>query len=265
MNQLRRKLTKAHYHRFHSLRELSEFTFKSRRVIWPPSPKSVLIALNKSADKVIDTIDHSRFCYEQTPLSLFDSEEITNLEWSVLLLEDRRFFIHSGIELFRASLRVLRQMITFRRVGGISTIEQQLVRTVLDDRRRNLARKVRESVVANAISYRKRKIDILRTYLDIAYMGYRLKGVDQASYLIFNAPSAELNQEQSDFLASLLVYPLPKDVILHRGELFPTVNIHEMLDRAEKINARWAKRIRTRASYASHLRAYAVKPSYKVH
>ncbi|MEW5423379.1 biosynthetic peptidoglycan transglycosylase [Amorphus sp. 3PC139-8] len=249
--------------------DLARYTFKSRRVIWPPHPKSILIALNKSADAVIEEIDNQRFAYP-IKCSLFEHDNISEIEWSVLLLEDRRFLVHAGVDFPRACLRVVRQLVTFRRVGGISTIEQQLVRTVLDDRRRTISRKIRESIVANAVSYRKRKFTILRTYLSIAYTGYRLTGIDAPSIMLFGKPAAQLQKDQADFIASLLVYPIPKKIVIPVHKVWaskapPFGSTEEIFTLFEKIEPRWVERMRRRASYAARLRTYTVKPLYKIY
>ena len=111
--------------RRYSAPNLKRYTFKSRKVIWPPNPKSILIALNRSADAVLTAVDQERFRIDNQ-CSLFDVKNISELEWSVLLLEDRRFLIHSGVDWVHALFRVLRQILTVKRVGGVSTIEQQL-------------------------------------------------------------------------------------------------------------------------------------------
>ncbi|WP_353222818.1 transglycosylase domain-containing protein [Salinisphaera hydrothermalis] len=218
-----------------------------------------------SADRVIKKIDDARFEFGKNRLSLFDEKKITEIEWSVLLLEDRRFFIHSGVDAFRASLRILRQLSKLRRIGGISTIEQQLVRTLLDDRRRNAARKLRESVVANAISYRKRKIDILRAYLKYAYLGYKVTGIDSAANLLFNCEGKDTTPTQSDFIACLLVYPLPKAVIAQILSEDTDETCAEILSSAYTVAPHWSQRMARRMSYAAHLRRYSVKPFYEVH
>lgn len=246
------------------------YTFKSRRVIWPPFPKTILIALNKSADKVIETIDEQRRNEFYNPhSSLFSSSHISNVEWSTLLLEDRHYFEHAGVEPFRALLRTTWQLARLKRLGGISTIEQQLVRTVLDDRRRTISRKVRESIVANAITYRKRKIDILRTYLEIAYFGYRLKGVNQAT-AVFRKYPPQLNDEEADFVSCLLVYPLPKPLYMWLASKFaecqqwvPTTA--DIIEKGREIAPRWSERVDRRRLYAAKLRGGAVKPSYEVY
>lgn len=250
-----------------TLKDLRRFTPKWRKVLWPPDPKSILIALNLSMDRILGVVDERRFDYDpKTACSLFDSDYITDYEWLVLLLEDRRFFRHSGFD-YVSGLRLLKQICLFRRVGGVSTIEQQFVRTVLDDRRRNFARKAREVLLAYALTYRRRKLDILRTYLSIAYLGYRLRGCEEASRLFFNKESAEIGRDEGAFLASLLVYPIPKKILLSAIAIgkFPIESVEDFLNYPEWREGRWAPRMRRRVSYAGALFDSAEKPLYQVY
>ncbi|MDB5481921.1 MAG: hypothetical protein JWO83_2974 [Caulobacteraceae bacterium] len=179
----------------------------------------------------------------------------TEIEKLTLLLEDRWFFEHAGID-FRAVPRVLRQLVTFKRVGGVSTIEQQLVRTILERRERTFRRKGRELLLAWILSYRLSKRDILRTYLSTAYFGYRLRGCDQASDLLYSTPSPNLDPKQAALLASLLVYPLPKVVreSAEQQQLHPILDSDAYLNAVAAVAPRWAKRVRRRMSYGLALR-----------
>lgn len=139
-------------------RATERYTFKSRKIIWPPYWTSILIALNLRLDCIIEKIDNERYRYDHGRFSLFDCEMISEIEWSILLLEDRRFFIHSGLDLLPAIARLVKRLLLGRGIGGISTIEQQLVRTILDDRRRNISRKVREMIFLTRSAFVRRRL-----------------------------------------------------------------------------------------------------------
>ncbi|WP_081816681.1 biosynthetic peptidoglycan transglycosylase [Fodinicurvata fenggangensis] len=239
------------------------YHYKLKNIMWPPAPKQILIALNISADKVVNNID--KIALEENYLSIINYNKISNLEWSVLLLEDRRFFEHSGLEIIRSILRTIRRILSFKRIGGISTIEQQIVRTILDDRRRNISRKLRESVIANAINYRVKKIDILRSYLSIAYTGYKLKGADSASLMIFGKKAIDLSESQADLIASLLVYPVPKAIYMRKDKILPLNDCQEIINITNNYSPIWSKNIKRRMLYAAHLRGNSIKPSYEIY
>lgn len=157
------------------------------------------------------------------------SPKLNKLEKFVILLEDRRFLRHYGFD----SISIARECFKFltgKRNGGASTIEMQLFRTISNRYERTLRRKIRE-IIATVIMHRKfSKIEILRVYMKVAYMGTGLLGMKNAaidcfpelfsaddirhySYLEINFE--KLTDEQCAYLASMLVYPKPR---------FPTVD-----------------------------------------
>lgn len=169
--------------------------------------KGWLIYFNLIIDIIIN---HS--IKTQNTTSLGVKKNLTEFEKSVLLIEDKRYFDHAGIDFYCAP-RILKQLITKKRLGGISTIEQQYVRTVLNKKERTIKRKSHEMILSWLITKRISKEALLKSYLSSAYFGYKLSSCDDASLLIFQRPASELDQEQSAILASLLVYPLPKLVV----------------------------------------------------
>ncbi len=172
-------------------------------------------------------------------LDLFKIERCIQSEWGlqplsefeklVLILEDRRFFHHYGIDLVSCVREVVRAL-TFRRFGGASTIDMQLVRTATGYRQRTLRRKLYEMLLAWIIQYRYRKTEILRSYLACAFYGSHLIGVDNAAIHVYNVRSYQLTFDQSAELAAMLVYPRP---------LSPTTA--------------WQEKVRRRANYAKRL------------
>jgi membrane peptidoglycan carboxypeptidase len=135
--------------------------------------------------------------------------ELSCLEQAVVLLEDRRYYSHAGIDL-RSVFRETFKKITFRRHGGASTIEMQFVRTCTGYKELTLRRKVFEMFLAWALLHRANKLEILRSYLEIAYFGTGIRGQYQASTLIFGKLPEQLTETESYQLASMLVYPRPR-------------------------------------------------------
>jgi len=221
----------------------------------PPGLKSFLLILNLQIDWILDNIYNATSAYR--PIIFAEGE--TEIEKLTLALEDRWYFGHSGID-WRAVPRVLRQIVTLKRVGGVSTIEQQLVRTVLERRERTINRKSRELVLAWILSHRMSKRAILRSYLDMAYFGYRLRGCDEVARILFAMNSPQLNKEQAALVASLLVYPLPSTVLLGVSYLYPISNIDEFLNSASVFAPKWAFRVRRRMKYGLS-RIYQTKKS----
>lgn len=167
-----------------------------------PSIKRYLIGLHLDLERIEKYVaDHEvdDLFYER----LYDYEKI------ILLLEDRRYFWHRGIDLVSIT-RVLLQAFVGRRRGGASTIEMQFVRRATGRYEKTLRRKAREMVLAILLGYRMNKTTIFRKYLACAYFGYGLRGVASASYAVFDRPPWNLSVEEGAFLAALMVYPYPR-------------------------------------------------------
>ncbi|WP_395502761.1 biosynthetic peptidoglycan transglycosylase [Ectopseudomonas mendocina] len=141
------------------------------------------------------------------PYSAHYPDKLSNVEKMVLVLEDRRFLDHYGVDL-RSVLRELLRAMKFQRHGGASTIDMQFVRTCTGYRERTIRRKVYEIFLSIIIQFRYSKIVILRSYLACAFFGSHLEGVEAVSRKLFGKNSAELSVEQASYVAAMLVYPM---------------------------------------------------------
>ena len=166
-------------------------------------PKSVLSIKSKliSLNKEIDTL--YKHYYEW-----YSFDKLTPFEIHVLILEDRRYFRHSGLDKISIAREFLR-MITLRRYGGASTIEMQFVRTVNNRKELTLRRKLRELFIAWLINFHFNKIAVLRSYLNIAFFGSGLIGCETASNLLFGRSTSDLTDAEAATLAAMLVAPRP--------------------------------------------------------
>lgn len=120
--------------------------------------------------------------------------------------------------------------------------------------------------MARILRYHATKRDILKTYLSIAYFGYGLNGCDSAARLLFRKNAVDLDKEQAAFVASLLVYPLPK-VVQERARLagqLPTISVEAFLRQSDLKDSNWAFRASRRMRYAIHLDTTIEKSSQQV-
>ena len=126
---------------------------------------------------------------------------------ATLATEDRRFYEHFGIDipgLFRA-------MLTNARAGGVvqggSSISQQLAKNLFLSNERTIERKVKEAFLALWLESRLQKNEILKLYLDRAYMGGGTFGVDAAAQYYFNKSARDVNMSEAAMLAGLFKAP----------------------------------------------------------
>ena len=126
---------------------------------------------------------------------------------AVLAMEDRRFYIHFGIDplgILRAAKRNYDAGGT--REGG-STITQQLVKISFLTSARTLERKLEEALLALWLELRLTKDQILERYLSSAYFGEGCFGTRAAARHFFNKPVGELNLWESALMVALLRSP----------------------------------------------------------
>lgn len=129
----------------------------------------------------------------------------------LLLIEDKRFPTHRGIDGF-AVLRALRQNLRRRRWSeGASTITQQLynlhLQSIGREPQRNLAFKRRQIAFAVRANSTHSKSEQLERYVAGVYWGRSYIGLLQAASGYFHKSPIELNAEESFFLAERLACP----------------------------------------------------------
>jgi penicillin-binding protein 1A len=126
---------------------------------------------------------------------------------AVLATEDRRFYEHFGIDISGT----FRAIVTNARAGGVvqggSSLTQQLAKNLFLSNQRTLERKVKEAFLALWLETRLTKNEILKLYLDRAYMGGGTYGVDAAAQFYFGKSAREVNLAEAAMLAGLFKAP----------------------------------------------------------
>jgi len=130
-----------------------------------------------------------------------------DLVHAVVAIEDRRFFEHSGVDLWGILRAAARDLAVGGPREGASTITQQLVRLTWLSPQRTLRRKVQEAMLAVWLEARLSKNEILARYLNTAYFGAGAYGVDAAAKRYFGVGAPALDLPQSAMLAGLLRAP----------------------------------------------------------
>ena len=127
---------------------------------------------------------------------------------AMISVEDRRFYSHFGIDPWRTGGAVVEGLTGARaRVGGTSTITQQLARNVFLNNNRSLDRKLREAILAMALEWKFSKEQILELYLNKVYFGGGAYGIDSASRKFFSHPANELSTAEAAIIAGLVKAP----------------------------------------------------------
>ena len=130
-----------------------------------------------------------------------------HLVQAVLATEDRRFFVHFGIDVVGTTRAIVENARAGAIVQGGSSITQQLAKNVFLSNERTLERKIKEAYLALWLEANLSKREILKLYLDRAYMGGGSFGIAAAAEFYFGKPVSDVSLAESAMLAGLFKAP----------------------------------------------------------
>jgi penicillin-binding protein 1A len=130
-------------------------------------------------------------------------------------IEDQRFYSHMGVDIKRTFGAVLNVFLKGDSSYGGSTITQQLVKNITQDKERTNARKIREISRAIVLETKLSKSQILELYMNSIYLSQGVHGVQAASYLYFGKSVDQLSLAQCASIAGITQYPTTYDPILN--------------------------------------------------
>jgi penicillin-binding protein 1A len=147
-----------------------------------------------------------------------------NMKNAMIAVEDKRFHSHLGVDPIRLTGALIEGLTGSRaRLGGTSTITQQLARNLFLNSNRSLDRKAREAVLAMALEWKFSKEEILELYLNKVYFGGGAYGIDSAARKFFSHPATELSVGEAAIIAGLVKAP---------SRYSPTADTQAAVDRA---------------------------------
>ena len=130
---------------------------------------------------------------------------------AILLIEDERYFRHSGVDPWGILRAAWHDLLALKIVQGGSTLTQQLVKNYFLDSERSFQRKIKEALIAVALEQRHTKAEILEAYLNEIYLGQRGKssvsGVGEAARLYFGKEIDQLTLAECALLAGMIRSP----------------------------------------------------------
>src|SRR5665647_1198643 len=143
---------------------------------------------------------------ENREIITFDkmSENIKN---AVVSVEDKRFYLHQGVDYKRIFGALISDIRTKEYSQGASTITQQYVKNVYFSPEKTLRRKINEALVAIQIERNYTKDKILEMYLNTVYFGSGAYGIEKAAQTYFGIPAEQLDVPQAALLAGLVRAP----------------------------------------------------------
>src|SRR6476619_3531008 len=145
------------------------------------------------------------------------------LAQAIIAIEDRHFYEHTGFYLPSLMRAAFRNFVAGSTREGGSTISQQLARMAYLSQERTIKRKIQEAILTFWIEHRFTKQEILTNYLNTAYFGAGVYGVDAAAKRYFGKAATGLSLSESAMLAGLVRAP---------SSLAPTRNLDGARQRA---------------------------------
>ena len=130
-----------------------------------------------------------------------------NVVNATLATEDARFYEHFGVDFIGIFRAFIENMRANEVVQGGSSITQQVAKNLFLTPDRTIKRKLKEAFLAIWIEARLTKREILKLYLDRAYLGGGTYGVEAASQYYFGKSVKDTNLAEAAMLAGLFKAP----------------------------------------------------------
>ena len=157
------------------------------------------------------------------------AEIAPDLQRAVVAVEDRRFFLHPGIDPIGVVRAVVRDIRTGERTEGASTLTQQLARTLFLSNSRTYARKGKEASIALLMEFELSKPQILELYLNRVYLSAGVYGVQTMAEHLFRKSASAVTLPEAALIAGLIRAP---------STLSPWSNYEGALERSHLVLAR---------------------------
>jgi len=134
---------------------------------------------------------------------------------ALISIEDKDFYRHWGINVWRIAGAAYRDIRSGGRVQGASTLTMQLARNLFLSPDRSFHRKIQEALLAVQIERRFTKPQIFTLYANQIYLGHGVYGFEAASQFYFSKPAKQLSLDEAALLAGLPKSPSYYSPITH--------------------------------------------------
>lgn len=148
-----------------------------------------------------------------------DSEEISqHLKDAAVSIEDERFYKHNGFDIKRTLGASVRWALSKIGIGsssyGGSTITQQLVKNITNEKDKTAVRKIKEIMRAVALeSQIDNKDTILTMYLNVSFFANQCYGVEAAANLYFSKHASEVSIAEAATIVGITQRPTYYDPV----------------------------------------------------
>jgi len=122
---------------------------------------------------------------------------------AVIAVEDKRFYMHKGIDPISLGRAIVNDIKAMSFVEGGSTITQQLAKNTYFTQKKEMTRKVSEAFMAIEIEKHYEKNEILELYLNTSYFGDGCYTVKEAANHYFDKEPLEMTDYEATLLAGV--------------------------------------------------------------
>ena len=139
---------------------------------------------------------------------LIEIEDLPDYVWqSVVAIEDQRFFKHHGVDWPRTAKATLMVIFTGDSSFGGSTLTQQLIKNITNDKQDTIKRKVTEIFRALELEKHFEKMEILEEYLNTVYFGSSSYGIGAAAETYFGKEASDLTLAEAACIVGITNNP----------------------------------------------------------
>jgi penicillin-binding protein 1A len=160
---------------------------------------------------------------------------------AVLAAEDDRFFEHPGVDWQGLLRAVAVAAVTMEVSQGGSTLTQQLVRTTLITKEKQLRRKLREIFLALSLENELSKQEIFTLFVNTQFLGQRSYGFAAAAETYFGKTLSNVDASEAALLAGILQAPSRQNPVasLEQAEARRTYVLRRMRELGFLEEAEW--------------------------
>ena len=163
---------------------------------------------------------------------------------AAIAIEDERFYTHHGVDIKRTAGAVIGWVKSKISGGspsyGGSTITQQVIKNITNEKDKTAIRKIKEMMRAVAFEKQFTKDEILTMYLNIAYFGNNCYGIEASSKMYFGKPAMELTAKEAAMIVGITQAPTrfdpyknPENCTQKRNLVLSKMLEHEMIEQDE--------------------------------
>lgn len=160
-------------------------------------------------------VEYEQFNASQNCVWVPISKMPENMKNAIVAIEDQRFYKHRGFDIKRTAGAAMNYILKGDSSYGGSTITQQLVKNITDDKSRDASRKLREITRSIVLETKLSKQQILEMYLNTIYLSQGANGVEAAANIYFSKSVSDLSLVECACIAGITQLPSKFDPILN--------------------------------------------------